>query len=317
MPLPKPTKDDSQKVFIKRCMDDDAANKEFSDRSQRAGYCYNTWRASQGKSLLRTLTKGTMYQTIFEAKELVVGGDPDDAGWLEGYAAVYNNVDHHREVFRPGVFAQSIAERVPKGKVKLMVVHYAHGGGVSDLVGLVTEAKEVPKVPGTKFPGLWMHAEFSSVQPAQDVRTKAAEGMVEHLSVGYRPIDFGYIPWEEDKENEPVLEIKQAVWYETTLTTIPVNELTSIAAAKSLLADVAALPEGSEERVQLLAAQGSRLQEALAEVTELTKAIEELLATVGRPKAAEARLLAHQRRLQQQHRWLVLQQKQLEAGSLL
>jgi HK97 family phage prohead protease len=107
----------------------------------------------------------------------VVPGQPD-AGWIEGYVAVYGNIDAGGEIMARGCFTRSIHRNVPTGKVKLMVRHFSKGGDVMDVIGTVTQAKEDPF-------GLWIHAKLSSVDLAQEVRTKILEGHIKGLSVGY------------------------------------------------------------------------------------------------------------------------------------
>ena len=44
MPLPKPTKKETEKEFVSRCMGDDMINKDFKDQKQRAAVCYSRFR---------------------------------------------------------------------------------------------------------------------------------------------------------------------------------------------------------------------------------------------------------------------------------
>jgi hypothetical protein len=44
MPIPRPTKGESELDFISRCMADDVMNSEYPDNKQRAAVCYSTWR---------------------------------------------------------------------------------------------------------------------------------------------------------------------------------------------------------------------------------------------------------------------------------
>lgn len=44
MPLPKPTKKETEQEFVSRCMGDDMMNKEYKDQKQRAAICYSQFR---------------------------------------------------------------------------------------------------------------------------------------------------------------------------------------------------------------------------------------------------------------------------------
>ena len=43
MPLPRPDKNQSQKEFINKCMDDSAMLEEFPNGKQRAAVCYSQY----------------------------------------------------------------------------------------------------------------------------------------------------------------------------------------------------------------------------------------------------------------------------------
>jgi len=144
------------------------------------------------------------------------------AGWIEGYAAVFNNVDGQGEVIRPGAFQKTVKERVAAGKVKLMVRHFKHGGDTLEVIGTVTGAREDEY-------GLWIHAELSSDPVAQEARAKVAEGHVSGLSIGYIPISQR----ETVMDGEVVLELREIKLMEVTLTPFPANELAEVTAAKS------------------------------------------------------------------------------------
>jgi len=40
MPLPKPSKKESQQEFVNRCMSDDMMTSEYKDQKQRSAVCY-------------------------------------------------------------------------------------------------------------------------------------------------------------------------------------------------------------------------------------------------------------------------------------
>jgi len=146
------------------------------------------------------------------------------AGWIEGYLAVFGNVDRGGERIVKGAFEKSASERVKSGKVPLMAKHFAHGGDVADVIGTVTQAKEDEY-------GLWIHADFSSIQLAQDIRTKINEGSISGLSVG-----FELIRYEEERLDgkTTILNLLECRLSEATITVKPMNEQAVITAAKDL-----------------------------------------------------------------------------------
>jgi len=155
--------------------------------------------------------------------------------YIEGYLAVFDNVDQGGDRIIKGAFAKSIKERVRAGKVPLMVKHFAYGGDVTDAIGLITEAREDDY-------GLWIHADLSSVQLAKDTHTKITEGIVWGMSVG-----FQLLRYEEVREGDDwILELKECRLVEGTVTVRPMNEEAVIHRAKSLRAQLAATTSESE-----------------------------------------------------------------------
>jgi len=141
-------------------------------------------------------------------------------GGIEGWLAVYGNVDQDGEVIDKGTFAKSIKETVNGGAgVPLMTRHFRDGGDVSDAVGTIFEARETDK-------GLWIKARFASTPDAQEVRTKMQEGIVRGLSVGFMPIRWEWVkddPDDEGEDGEVTLHFKEAKLAEGTITLRPSN----------------------------------------------------------------------------------------------
>lgn len=49
MPIPKPTKQETKKQFIDRCMSSETMNNEYPKQEQRAAICYTKWREKGNK----------------------------------------------------------------------------------------------------------------------------------------------------------------------------------------------------------------------------------------------------------------------------
>ncbi len=238
--------------------------------------------------------------------------DEGDAGWMEGHGAAFGNVDGQGERIKPGAFKKTIKERVPAGKVKLMVRHYAHGGDTLEVIGTVTEAKE------DDF-GLWIHAEFSATPIAQETRQKIVEGHVNGLSIGYIPKK-----WTDTEEGgKSVRDLLEIMLLEVTVTTIPANELATITAAKAATEAAEALrrdvnapceSEGKEGRV-LSARNRSRVQSTLESLRKLSDELESLLKETEPKASAEGRTALHSWGIQVKRHRLALERLALDAKS--
>lgn len=152
-------------------------------------------------------------------------GKPNDPGFVQGYAAVWDVVDLHREVVRRGAFAKSIQERVASRKVKLMGQHLCHGGSTFEVIGTVTEMKE------DDF-GLWFHAPFGKTNLAQDVRQNVVDDHVSNASIGFMPVKWSFI--NDEASGREIIEHTEMKALEVTLTAFPIQELAILTGAKSV-----------------------------------------------------------------------------------
>lgn len=193
-------------------------------------------------------------------------------GSIQGYAAVWDNVDLQNEIVRRGSFAKSIEERVKAGDIKLMVRHFAHGGDVPDLIGTVVEARE------DDF-GLWFRAKLSKIKLAQDTRTLVREGHVNGASVGFLPIKWNFM----DVDGKGVVELLENKLLEVTITAQPANELARVTAktfleggkdAPSTIEEILAVPESYISSLSL--DDSSRLAAEKERAVALGKAMEVL-----------------------------------------
>lgn len=150
--------------------------------------------------------------------------DPNslDPGWIEGYVAVFGNVDSDGERIWPGAFTKSIQERVAARKVPLMARHFIHGGDAASVIGTIVEARE------DNF-GLWIHAELASTSLAQDIRRSVLEGHLSGLSVSFQTIRKD----TETTADGDIVNLRELKILEGTITPFPANELAQITGAKS------------------------------------------------------------------------------------
>lgn len=181
--------------------------------------------------LLKTLEPDQAKLKVIEGSE-----SGQDFGFVEGYASVFNNVDLGGEVVVKGAFAKSLKERLKKGMIKLYDSHMVYAGSET-VIGLVEDAKEDEY-------GLWFRARFSSVQRAQDVRTKIREGVLNALSFGYEVIK------DDVDEAKKVRYLKELRIYEISVVPWGMNPKAMIEAVKGsgyeLAPETAAAMEGLE-----------------------------------------------------------------------
>ena len=67
MPLPKPSKKESEQEFVSRCMGDDMMLKDFKDQKQRAAVCYSQYKIrhkSKGETSWDDVRKGDSLNII-------------------------------------------------------------------------------------------------------------------------------------------------------------------------------------------------------------------------------------------------------------
>jgi HK97 family phage prohead protease len=150
----------------------------------------------------------------------VVTDDATPAGFVEGYASVFNNVDLGGDIMEPGAFKKTLKERLKTGDIKLVDSHLVFREGTDAIIGGVTDAKEDET-------GLWFKGVFSSVQRAQDIRTKIREKFLNALSFG-----FDIIKAEADKTDKNVRRIKEVRLYEISMVPWGMNPKAQLTLAK-------------------------------------------------------------------------------------
>lgn len=144
-------------------------------------------------------------------------------GSLEGYLAVFGNVDLAGEVIQAGAFAKTLSERMANGAtVPLMQKHEAAGGGAADVIDTITRAYEDSY-------GLRIRAEFAATEDAQKIRSKVRDGHIKGLSVGYHTISQR----RAQVAGKTVTVLTEMRLREGTVTPFPCNESAVILDAKT------------------------------------------------------------------------------------
>lgn len=111
MPIPKPSDEETEKEFIKRCMSDAVMLEEYPDNDIRAGVCYTAWRDSKGGNIMEHKA------TLVELKE-------EKEGSFTARIATLNVIDEDGDITKPGAF--------PKNKT-VIVSAYQHGSWMGEL----------------------------------------------------------------------------------------------------------------------------------------------------------------------------------------
>ena len=153
----------------------------------------------------------------------LTGSKAGDFGEMEGFAATFGNVDLQDEMIRKGAFVKSIQEQVPAGNVPMMLKHFAFGGDIMDMVGLVMDAEE------DDF-GLFFRGEFDGDDLSQEIRQKVVDKRIKKTSVGFQMISWEFMTIA----GRTILVHTEAKFLEVTLTLRPANPFAAITSAKSM-----------------------------------------------------------------------------------
>lgn len=140
--------------------------------------------------------------------------DISDAGVIEGYASVFDNVDEGGDRIAPGAFRDSIAASIQEGrKVKMLWQHDPSSPiGVWD--GLSEDANGL----------LAKGSLVLDVAAAREAHALVKAGAVGGLSIGYRTI--------ESRKDGNVRVLEKLELYEVSLVTFPMNRSAKITAVK-------------------------------------------------------------------------------------
>lgn len=124
-------------------------------------------------------------------------------GSIEGYGAVFGNVDTYGDIIMPGAFA-SVGNN--GRKVKMLWQH-----DPSQPIGVWDEVREDVK-------GLWVKGRIlSGVEKGREAIALMEAGAIDGLSIGYRTKDS---EWKDGNRY-----LKEVELWETSIVTFPANEL--------------------------------------------------------------------------------------------
>jgi HK97 family phage prohead protease len=143
-------------------------------------------------------------------KAKIKAKETKDSKYIQGYAAIFDEVDYDNDIITKGSFKRSIDNQIAQGKVLLLNRHITDGGNVAEAIGTIVEAKEDDI-------GFYIKAELFDTNAAEEAR----------LQVLKAPNAFGMsIGWKQTPNNRKEKEDGGFIYNEinlkeVTLTIIP------------------------------------------------------------------------------------------------
>lgn len=125
--------------------------------------------------------------------------------YIEGYAAVFGNIDSYRDIIQKGAFLNTISGKNGK-RIKLCYQH-----DFDKVIGKIVELREDEK-------GLFFKAKVSNTALGKDVSILISDEALDEVSIGYRTKSYIY-----DEANE-IRTITDLDLYEISLVSRAANE---------------------------------------------------------------------------------------------
>lgn len=143
----------------------------------------------------------------------------DGNGRLEGYAAVYGNIDDGGDMILQGALKNAIPRFLKEG-----FISWGHDWNTPIAM---------PKAAHEDANGLFIAADFHSTPTAQEKRTITMERLAAGLSMGLS-IGYGDVKSRRMPHYNELTQIDRL--FETGIVTVPMNTMAGVASAKSLKA---------------------------------------------------------------------------------
>jgi HK97 family phage prohead protease len=138
-------------------------------------------------------------------------------GYFEGYASVFNFLDHHGDSVKRGAFKNSLSTRSVKG-LKMLWQH-----DQNKPIGIWEDAREDAY-------GLYVKGRLlMEVPQAQEAYAFLKAGVIEGLSIGYNPVCSYF------DENKKVNFLTEVDLLEISLVTFAANEKAKVINVKNLI----------------------------------------------------------------------------------
>ena len=219
------------------------------------------------------------------------------SGVVEGYAAVFGNVDGGNDLIDPGAFTKTISEN--GGRIKMGWQHAAPFG-VTTYIAEVGRDSLPPAVlqraPGAAG-GLYVRGQADMTAEDGDRLKRLASGSVDELSIGYEAVKATF---EQDGERY-IRRLKEVRLFEWSPVWVAMNPAAVITGVKGVTTEgqtdaddadpfgqlMALLREVKEGRV-LSSANVTKVDGALAALRDAIEALENLLAAAEPAKGHSA-----------------------------
>lgn len=149
----------------------------------------------------------------FEIKQL------DEDGTIEGYGAIFGNVDKYNDIIEQGAFRNNLLEK-SANEVKMLWQHNSR-----EPIGVWDEIREDSK-------GLYCKGHILiDTTKGSDVYKMLKGGAISGLSIGYNVVKSSK---EEIENSEDIRKLKEVELWEISIVTFPANVLANITSVKSL-----------------------------------------------------------------------------------
>ena len=133
--------------------------------------------------------------------------------FVEGYAAVFGNIDSYNDRIKKGAFINTI-NSVNRDRIAFCKDH-----DLRDVIGVIVDLREDEK-------GLWFRAKISKTRDGKDVEVLIEDGALKEFSIGY--ITKAY-EWNEEEGIRTLTEIE--LW-EISLVTRAANDQAKVVATE-------------------------------------------------------------------------------------
>ena len=144
----------------------------------------------------------------------------DEARTIEGYGAVFDNIDSYGDVIVKGAFAKTIEQHLIAGTMPKMLLQ--HDAFTALPIGKWTEMQETDH-------GLFLKGKLFNTTAGRDTHEVLREGGVDGLSIGFRPVEFAL----RAKPTDAKRTLKVVDLLEVSVVTFPANSKAKVTNVKS------------------------------------------------------------------------------------
>jgi uncharacterized protein len=196
--MPEPNATEDREEWLSRCMGDAEAVADYPDSDQRFAVCVSKWEERSDEM--------TIEQKSLDLEVKATGQE----GEIEGYGAVFGNVDSYGDVIQPGAFRETLGMRKPK-------MLWQHN--MADPIGVWDVYNEDAR-------GLYMKGRIATkATRGRDAYELVKAGAIDGLSIGYVTKDY-----DMDGNNR---RLKSVDLIETSLVTMPANTAALVTSVKN------------------------------------------------------------------------------------